>query len=117
VNTFLGFLEPKLKKVCFKPNQLYLRDETGISIEQHKNINVIAMKDKRAATSLVSAERGCLLMMVTCMNVVVHFVPLLVLFLHKNMQIELMVPFMPVIYQDGSKLTFLHSGSGIIFQP
>lgn len=62
---------PKLKKMHFNPNQLYLHDETGISIEQHKNIHVIAKEDMRAVTSMVSAERGRLITVVTCMNAVV----------------------------------------------
>jgi hypothetical protein len=61
----------KLKKMRFNPNQLYLHDETRISIEQHKNIHVTAKRDKRSATSLVSAECGRLIMVVRSTNVVV----------------------------------------------
>lgn len=57
---------------------------------QHKNTKVIAMKDKRAVASLTSAERGCLVTVVTCMNAAGHYVPPWVVFPRKNMQIELM---------------------------
>jgi hypothetical protein len=116
VNKLLNFLEPELKKIRFNPNQQYLRHETRISAEQHKNINVIAIKGKRAVTSLVSAERGRLITVIICINAVGHFVPLLVVFPQQNMQTELISPFMPVIYRDGSKLISLHIVSGLLFQ-
>jgi hypothetical protein len=69
---------------------VYICDETTVSVEQHKNVYVIAMKGKRAVTSLVTAERGCLVTVVISMNVAGQFVPLLVVFPQKKMQVEFM---------------------------
>jgi hypothetical protein len=87
LNKLSDYLESKLKKMCFYPNRLYICHETEISVEKQKNIYVIAMKGKRAVTSLVSAERGCLITVVTYMNAVGHSVPLMAVFPRKNMQI------------------------------
>jgi hypothetical protein len=53
---------------------------------------MIAMKGKKAVTSLVPADGGYLIMVVTCMNVAGHIVPLLVEFPKENKQIESMCP-------------------------
>jgi hypothetical protein len=90
VNKLLDPLEPELKRINFNPNRLYNCDETGVSVVQHKNTKVIAMKCKKAVASLTSAERGCLITVVTCINAAGHYIPPLVVFPRKNMQIELM---------------------------
>ncbi|KAJ4446411.1 hypothetical protein ANN_13107 [Periplaneta americana] len=48
VNIFFNILEPELQKINFNPNRIYNCDETGISIVQHKNTKVIALKGKRS---------------------------------------------------------------------
>jgi hypothetical protein len=61
-----------------------------IIVVQHRNTKVIAMKGKEAVASLTSAERGCLITVVTFMNAAGRYVPPLVEFPRKNMQIKLM---------------------------
>ena len=90
VNNFFNVLEPELQKINFNPNRIYNCDETGISIVQHRNTKVIALKGKRSVASLTSAERGCLITVVVCMNAAGHYVPPLIVFPRKNMQAELM---------------------------
>jgi hypothetical protein len=90
VNKFFDLLEPELKKINFNPNRLYNCVETGVSIVQHRNTKVIAVKGKKAVASLTSTEHGCLITVVTCMNAAGCYVPPLVVFPRKNMQIELM---------------------------
>jgi hypothetical protein len=90
VNMFFNILEPELQSINFNPNRVYNCDETGISVVQHKNTKVIALKGKRSVASLTSAERGCLITVVACMNASGHCVPPLIVFPRKNMQVELM---------------------------
>jgi hypothetical protein len=90
VNKFFDLLEPELKKINFNPNRLYNCDETGVSVVQHKNMKVISMKGMKAVASLTSSEHGRLITVVTCINAACHYVPPLVVFPRKNMQIELM---------------------------
>jgi hypothetical protein len=111
VNKFSDLIEPELKKISFNPNRLYNCDETGISIVKHKNTKVIAVKVKKAMASLISAERGCLITVVTRMNAAGPYVPPLAVFPRKNMQIKLMDGthlglLTPAMYRDGSKPTF-----------
>jgi hypothetical protein len=68
VNTFFDALEPELKKMNFNPNRLYNRDETLAGAVQHKNTKVITIKGKRAVACLTSAQRGCLIAVVTRMD-------------------------------------------------
>jgi hypothetical protein len=90
VDKFFDLLEPELKKISLNSNRLYNCGETRASVIQHRNTKVIAMKGKKAVASLTSAERGCIITVVTCMNVAGHFVPPLVVFPRKNMHVELM---------------------------
>jgi hypothetical protein len=89
-NKFFDLLKPELKKINFNPNRLYSFDEIGVSVVQHSNTKVIAMKGKKSVASLTSAECGCLITVVTCMHAVEHYVPPLLVFPQKNMQTELM---------------------------
>lgn len=65
-------------------------DETGLTIVQHKNRKVIAVKGKRQVHRLSSAERGTLVTAVTCMSAAGQYVPPMLVFSRKNMKSELL---------------------------
>jgi len=66
------------------PARLYNSDETGITIVQHRHTKILILKGKRQITSLQSAERGCLVTVVTCMSPIGTFIPPLLLFPKKK---------------------------------
>jgi len=72
------------------PARLYNCDETCITIVQHKHTKILGLKGKRQRSSLQSAERGSLVIVVTCMSPNEHFIPPLLVFPRKNMKQELM---------------------------
>jgi hypothetical protein len=90
VNQFFSILEPEMANIKFSPNRIFNVDETGITIEQHKSSKVVGPKGKRQVASLSSAERGTLIMVVTCMSASGQFVPPLLLFPRKNVKSELL---------------------------
>jgi hypothetical protein len=82
-------------KIKFSPNRLFIVDETGITVVQHKTSKVISLKGNRQVASLSSAERGALVTVVTCMGASGHSVPPLLVFPRKNMKPELLDGVLP----------------------
>jgi hypothetical protein len=72
------------------PARLYNCNETGITIEEHKHTKMLGLKGKCQTSSLPSAERGCLVTVVTCMSTNEHFIHLLLVFPRNSMKQELM---------------------------
>ena len=89
VRIFLIY-EPAMDTIQHNPARLYNCDETGIKIVLHKRTKILAFKDKRQITSLQSAERGSLVIVVTCMSPIGIFIPPLLVFPRKNFKGELM---------------------------
>jgi len=46
--------------IKYNPARLYICDETGITIVQHKHMKILGLKGRRQISSLQSAERGSL---------------------------------------------------------
>ena len=69
VEKFFSILKPEMKKIQHNPTKIFNVDETGLTVVQHKNRKVIAVKGKRQVHRLSSAERGSLVTVVTCMSV------------------------------------------------
>ena len=90
VAEFFDIFEPAMDVINHNPSRLYNCDETGVTVVQHKQTKILAMKGKRQIASLQSAERGSLITVVTCMNPSGHFIPPLFVFPRKNMKAELM---------------------------
>jgi hypothetical protein len=72
------------------PTGLHKRDETGITIVQHKHTKILGLKGRRQISSLQSTERGSVVTVVSCMSPTGHFIPPLLVFPRKNMEQELM---------------------------
>lgn len=85
-----GFFDLLEKQMPYSPNNVYNVDETGLTIVQTKVSPVIGLKGKRQIASLTSAERGALITVIFCMSAAGNFVPPLVIFPRKNMNIQLM---------------------------
>jgi hypothetical protein len=90
VAKFFDIYEPMLQLIKFSPHRLFNCDETGLTVVQHKVSKVISLKGKRRVSSLSSAERGSLVTIVTCMNVIGMYVPPLLVFPRCNMKAELL---------------------------
>jgi hypothetical protein len=80
--------EHLLEKIHFTPHRLYNCDETGLSVVQHKVCNEVSLKGTRQIAALSSAERGSLVIVVTCMSAAGHFVPPLLVYPRINMKAE-----------------------------
>jgi hypothetical protein len=78
------------------PARLYNYDETGITIVQYNHTKILGLKGKRQISSLPSAERRCLVTVVSRMSPTGHFIPLLPVFPRKNMKQEMMNGTSPV---------------------
>jgi hypothetical protein len=60
--------ESEVRKVNHKTHRIFHVDATGITIVQHRHSKVVSMKGKKEGAFLTSAERGDLIVVVTCMN-------------------------------------------------
>jgi hypothetical protein len=61
-----------------------------ITTVQHRYNKVISMRGKKELSSLISAERGNLITVITCMTASGTYVPPLIMFPRKNMKQEFM---------------------------
>ena len=64
----------------FEKRRIFNVDETGLSIVQSKNPEIIALKGKKQIGILSSAERGSLITVVCAMNGTGVFIPPLIVF-------------------------------------
>lgn len=87
---FFNLLEAEFEKFHFPPANIYNVDESGLTIVQTKVSSVIGLRGKRQVASLTSAERGALMTIIFCMNAAGDFVPPLIIFPRKNMNMQLM---------------------------
>lgn len=71
----------------FPASRIFNVDETGISIVQSRNPEIIALKGKKQVGVLSAAERGTLITIVCAMNPTGIFVPTLVIFSTKKLPI------------------------------
>lgn len=78
-----------MEKVKCAPHIVDNVDDTGMSIVQNKHTTVIALQGKRQIAAVQSIERGALITLITCMNAACTFVPPLIIFPRKNMEVEL----------------------------
>ena len=72
------------------PARLFICDETGITIVQHKHTKVLGLKGKRQISSVQSVDRGSVVTVVTCMSPTGHLIPPLLVFPSIYMKQELM---------------------------
>jgi hypothetical protein len=90
VESFYTILEIQLENVNFNPCKVFNVDETGITIDQHKQTKIIGMKGKKQVSKVTSAERGSFMTLVICMSASGIYVPPLIIFPRKNMKAELL---------------------------
>lgn len=90
VKSFFDLLEKEFELFQFPPTRIYNVDETGLSIVQSKIPKVLASKGKKQVGALTSAERGSLMTICLAMNAAGDFVPPLIIFPRKKMNILLM---------------------------
>jgi len=81
VEKFVDVFEPVLGN--FSSHRLFIYEDTGLIVVQHKVCEVISLKGKRGFLS--SAQRGSLVTNATCMNATVTYVSLLLVFPRSNM--------------------------------
>ena len=93
VANFFDIFEPVLRLNNFSPHRLFVYEETGLTVFQHQVRKVVPLKCTRTVP-LSSAERGSLLTIVSCMNVVTYVPPLLV-FPRSNKKAELLFSALP----------------------
>ncbi|XP_018563147.1 uncharacterized protein LOC108904910 [Anoplophora glabripennis] len=91
VSKFFDLYKPQYNKLREPFHRVFIVDETGITVVQHKYSKVISLKGKRQVSSLISAERGKLITVITCMNAADVYIPPLLIFPRKNMKAELML--------------------------
>jgi hypothetical protein len=112
VSRIFYIFESAMDKIHHSQSRLYNCDETGITVVQHKHTNVVGLKGKRQIAALQAAERGVLITIMTCMSLVGHFVPPLVIFRRTNVLLELihdclLGPFMLATRLTGCRRTYL----------
>lgn len=77
----------------FEKRRIFNVDETGLSVVQSKNPEVIRLKGKKQIGVLSSTERGSLITMLCCMNATGIFIPPLIVFPSKKI---------PLAFKDGA---------------
>ena len=87
VASLFDIYESELRKVNHQSHWIFSVDATDYNSATH---TVISMRANKEVASLISAERGNLITVVTCMNVSGTCVPPLIMFTRKNMKQELM---------------------------
>lgn len=90
VKKFYSILKPELEKIKYNPSRTFNVDETGITVVQSKNIQVIAAKGKSSVCKISSGERGKLNTIVTCMSAAGQYVPPMIVFPRKKRDMKLM---------------------------
>ncbi|XP_030751456.1 tigger transposable element-derived protein 1-like [Sitophilus oryzae] len=90
VHNFFTLLEELYAKYKFPANRVFNVDETGLTVVQNKIAEVIGRKGKKQIASLTSMERGSLITLIACMSAGGDFVPPMLIFPRKNMNIQLM---------------------------
>ena len=90
VDNFFTLLEKEYEKHNFPANRVFNVDETGLTVVQNKVADVVGRKGKRQIASLTSMERGSLVTLIACMSAGGDFVPPMLIFPRKNMNIQLM---------------------------
>jgi hypothetical protein len=81
VAKFVDIFEPVLGN--FSSHRLFIYEDTGLVVVQHKVCKVTSLKRKRRI-SLSSAERGSLVTNAICVNATVTYVPSLLVFSRSN---------------------------------
>ncbi|XP_018564328.1 uncharacterized protein LOC108905788 [Anoplophora glabripennis] len=87
---FFTLLQAEYEKHNFPANRVFNVDETGLTVVQNKVADVVGRKGKRQIVSLTSMERGFLITLIACMSAGRDFVPPMLIFPRKNMNIHLM---------------------------
>ena len=72
------------------PARLHNCDKTDITIVLHKHTNILGLKGKRQISSVQSADRGSLVIVVTCLSPTGQIIPPLLVFPRKYMKQEVM---------------------------
>jgi len=88
VAQFFLIYEPAVYTIQHNPARHYNRDETGITIVEHKYTKILGLKGKRQISSVQSADRGSLV--VKCLSPTEQFIPPLLVFPRTYMKQELM---------------------------
>ena len=83
VARFFDIYESELRKVIHQAHRICNVDETGITTVQHRHSKVISMRGMKEVASLISAKRGNLITVVTCINATGIYVPRLNVFPEK----------------------------------
>ncbi|CAH1965368.1 unnamed protein product [Acanthoscelides obtectus] len=85
VDNFFTLLEKTYENHSFPANRVSNVDETGLTVVQKKVAEVVGRKGKKQIASLTS-----LVTLITCMNAGGDFVPPMLIFPKKNMNVQLM---------------------------
>jgi hypothetical protein len=83
--------EPEVRKANHPVHGIFSVDKTGITTVQYRQSKVVSIRGKKEVASLISAERGNLITIVTCTIATGTYVPPLIAFPRKNMKEEIMV--------------------------
>jgi len=70
---FFNVFEPLLRVINLSSRHFFSKDETGLTVDQHKVWKIISFRGKQLV-SLSSAVRGSLVTIVTLMNTTVTYV-------------------------------------------
>ena len=89
VGKFYTLLEELMSTYQFSPSRIYNVDESGISAVPNYIPKVISQKGRKQVGGLVSAERGETVTCVFCCNAAGNFIPPLLIFPRKKINLEL----------------------------
>lgn len=90
VEKFFALLTEVCEKYKFPPDCIWNVDETGITTVPNRQSKVIGLRGKRQVGALVSAERGTLVTVETCMSAAGDYMPPMFIFPRKREKIELL---------------------------
>ena len=84
VSKFVDIYESEPTKVDHKAHRIFSADATGITTVQRRHSKVVSMRGNKEMASLTSAERGNLIIVVTCMSATGTYVPSLIVLQRKR---------------------------------
>lgn len=90
LDTFYDILENVYSEKNYPADRIFNVDESGLSIVQSKIPKIIGRRGKKQIGALTSAERGSLITIVVCMSASGIYVPPMIIFPRKNMNLQLM---------------------------
>lgn len=91
VEKFFNFLGNVYDEHQLTPDRIYNCDETGVSVVPKTNSKIIAKRGRKQVGVIVSAERGQTVTVEICFSAAGNYMPPMLIFPRKKMNLELMV--------------------------